>query len=159
MAIIDDELFVVTQRSSEVEVFNCKSLAPSRQWTLEGLLRPADIGSCKTNKCLYIMDWKDSSSKKEVLCVDTSGKLLRSWETGDDYGFLISVSNENNVIVTCFGKHEFNEYSPQGKLIGKISLQGPEHLTHAVKLSNGKFMVSVGDTYHQLHRVCIVDAL
>src|SRR6218665_2633069 len=117
MAIIGDELFVITQRSSEVEVFNCKSLVSIRQWTLEVLIRPADICSCKSNRCLYIMDWKDGSMKKEVLCVDTSGKLLRSWITGDDYGVTISVSNENNVLVTCFGKNEFNEYSPQGKII------------------------------------------
>lgn len=159
MAIIDDDLFVVTQRSSEVEVFNCKSLVSSRQWILEGLLRPADIGSSKTNRCLYIMDWKDGSMKKEVFCVDTSGKLLHSWKTGDDYGDIISVSNENNVLVTCFGKNEFNEYSPQGEMIRKISLQGAEYPTHAVKLSNGEFMVSAGDSSHLLHRVCIVDAL
>src|SRR6218665_1309589 len=109
MTIIDDELFVVTQRSSEVEAFDCKALAPSRQWTLKGLIRPSDIGSCKEDRCLYIMAWKGKSSMKEVFCIDTNGKLLRSWKTGDDYGDLISVSSENKVIVTCLGKNEFNE--------------------------------------------------
>jgi len=43
------------------------------------------------------------------LCLDSNGTLLRSWEKGYDYGDLISVTNEKNVIVTCYGKNQKND--------------------------------------------------
>ena len=54
------------------------------------------------------------------------------------------------------------EYSPEGQLISQISLSvvaGTSFIRHAIKLSNGHFLISCYSGYKEPHRVCIVDAV
>src|ERR1043165_4470495 len=70
LTILDNELFVVSEKSSEVEVYDSMKFSFSRRWDLKDLINPWDIGSCNRNKCLYIFDFKVSyGQSKEVLRV------------------------------------------------------------------------------------------
>ena len=161
LTILDKELFVVSEESSEVEVYDSMEFSFSRRWNLKELIDPMDIGSCNRNKCLYIFDSKDIDQSNEILRVDPNGKLIKNWSTGDDYGWGLSVTDESNVILTVYNKNKLNEYSPDGQLIREINLSsdaGIRHPLHAIKLTNGHFVVSHGDYSDDLHRVCIVDA-
>ena len=64
LTILDKELFVVSEKSSEVEVYDSMTLSFSRRWNLKELIQPQDIGSCNRNKCLYIFDYKGLSSSR-----------------------------------------------------------------------------------------------
>lgn len=163
LAVLDKELFVVVEDNSEVEVYNSTKLSLSRRWGLDELICPMDIGSCDKNKCLYFFDCKGIGHSNKILRVNSNGKLIKTWPTGDDYG-RISVTYDSNIIFIIYAKNKLSEYSPDGQMIRKINLSsdlsrpiiGP---LHAIKLTNGDFVVShgtfVGDG---LHRVCLVDA-
>ena len=59
----------------------------------------------------------------------------------------LSVTDESNIILTVYEKNKLNEYSPDGQLIREINLSsdaGICHPRHAIKLSNGHFVVSHG---------------
>lgn len=161
LTILDKELYVVTDKSSEIEVYDSVNLRScSRRLILKQLVRSFDLASCNRNKCLYIFDFKSSGQPKEILRVDPKGTLLKNWSTGDDYGWGLSVTVEANVLSTVYNKNKVVEYSPVGELIREISLSSAEgvyHPFHAIKLTNGHFLISNGDVDDAVHRVCIVD--
>src|SRR6218665_1834584 len=71
------------------------------------------------------------------------------------------VTFESNVLLTVYNDRKLIEYSPEGQLIREINLApvaGIYDPFHAIKLTNGHYVVSHGDTSNGLHRVCIVDA-
>ena len=53
LAILGSELFVVSEESSAVEVYDSMEFSFSRQWTSKELINPEDIASSNTNKCIY----------------------------------------------------------------------------------------------------------
>lgn len=160
-------MFVVRQESSEVQVYDLVTFGFRHLLYLK-VIQPADIGSCDVNTCLYIFDYKGHlGQSNEILRVDPHGNLITKWTTGLDYGFHLggglSVTNESTIILTVSYKNKLNEYSQDGTLICEIMLptdSGIRHPWHAVKLSNGQFVVSHGDVgeLYDLHRVCIVNA-
>ena len=156
LTILDEELFILSERSSEVEVYDSTKLTFSRRWNMRELINPWDIGSCDRNKCLYIFDCKGSSA--EILRVDPNGNLIKKWSTGKDYGRL-SVTGDSNIILT--GVKTLKEYSPDGQLVRELNLSSDASIlapSRAIKLANGQFMVSHGSGDAELHRVCVVDA-
>ena len=153
---MDKELFVVSEKSSEVEVYDSMKFSFSRQWNMRELISPRNIASCNINKCLYIFDCKDQS--KEILRVDPNGKLINKWSTGNDWGLGLSVTDQSNIILTVYYQNKLNEYSPDGQLIREINLPldaGISDPFHAIKLTNGHFAVCHGNGFGN---VCIVDA-
>lgn len=100
LTILDKELYVVTDKSSEIEVYDSVNLRFSRRWILKQLIRSFDLASCNRNKCLYIFDFKSAEQPKGILQVDPKGTLLKNWSTGDDYGWGISVTDVAKVIST-----------------------------------------------------------
>lgn len=161
MTILDDELFIVSSKSSEIEVYDATRLRFNRCWKLKDLVQPFNIESSKRNACLYILDLTYEGNSNEILRIDPNGKLITKWATGDKYGENFFVTNESNILVTCFSENKLNEYSPHGQLIREIKLipgdSGMVHLMHAIKLPNGHFVVSHGDFRDDNHRVCMVD--
>src|SRR5688572_6849362 len=104
LTILDKELFVVSEKSSEVEVYDSMKFSFSRQWNLMELISPRDIASCNRNKCLYIFDHTDFKQSKEILRVDPNETLIKKWSTGDDWGYALSVTDESNVILSVYEK-------------------------------------------------------
>src|SRR6218665_1112768 len=127
LSILEKELFVVTEDSSEVEVYELEKFSVSRRWNLKALTYPMDISACNRNKCIYISDYDGSLSK--ILRVDENGNVIKNWSTRDDYGCL-SITDEFNVILTVYKKHALNEYSPKGQLIRKINLSSDARVCH-----------------------------
>ena len=162
MAILDKKLFVVSAISSNADVYDLTNLSFSHRLNLKELVNPMDMGSCKRNKCLYIMDHKVAGQTNEILKFKPNGKLIKKWSTGYDWGWNMSVTDESHVILTVNERNKLNEYSPEGQLIREITLSrdaGFRHPWHAIKLTNGNFVVSHGDIRHggDRYRVCVVD--
>lgn len=160
LAILDEELFVLCEDISEVEVYDSKELSFSRRWILKELIHPRDLESCKRNKCLYILDFKSDDHLSEILRVSPNGKLVKNWSTGDNDGYGLSITDESNIVLSVFSKNRLNVYSPYGRIIREIDLPssaGISHPRHAIKLTNGHFLVSYGRYGEALHGVCVVD--
>ena len=160
LTILDNELFVVSEKSSEVKVYDSTKFSFSRRWKMKDLIRPIDIGSCSRNKCLYILQIKGIFRwSNEILRVDRYGILINKWSTRGDVGYGLSVTDESNVILTVANKNKLNKYSPDGQLIREIDITSGAGIRcprHVIELANGHFLVSHG--YGDLHRVCTVSA-
>src|SRR6218665_985462 len=147
MTILDKELFVLHEKSSEVEVYNSNTFLSSRRWKLNDLIQPQDIVSCNGNKCLYIFDYKGFlSSSNEILRVDPHGKLIKKWSTGSNFGYSLSVTSESNVILPVYKSKTINEYYPDGQLIRKVTILSDPQISeiwHAIKMTNGHFLISL----------------
>ncbi len=154
MTILDKELFVVSQLSSEVEVYDMIKLIFTRRWNLEEQTDPQDIASCDRNKCLYILQKSDAFlDSMEILRVDRNGHSIKSWSTPNSSGPL-SVTDDSNVLLTVRYESKLNEYSPDGQLLLEIK-GGISWPWHAIKLISGHFVVCHG--HGDLHRVCSLD--
>lgn len=156
MAILDGEIFLVYEWSSEIEVYSSMELGLIRLMTVEKVRDPIDLGSSSRNTSLYIMDQNKVCKSVEVKRVDPTGKLLCKWEIGNDHCHL-SVTEESNVCVTFYQKRQITEYSPRGILIRKVKLSDAFFPLHAVKLTNDHYLISQGGD-NGLQRVCLVDA-
>lgn len=153
---LDSEVFVISQHSSDVEVYDSRSLELKRQFHVEDLFDPVDIASCPTNRCLYVFDWKGESN--EIMRLDYSeGKLLLKWSTGPDGGFL-SMAPQGNIVLSVWEKSILREYSPEGQEIREIKLPAAViELRLGIQLSNGKLIVSQGEDENAEHRVSKLD--
>src|SRR6218665_1110321 len=100
LAILDNELFVVTERSSDIEVYDSIELSFNRRMHLKELISPVNIASCNKSKCLYILDGKDFLKSDEILRVDSNAKLIKNWSTGSCHRYALSITDESNVIVS-----------------------------------------------------------
>src|SRR6218665_473593 len=120
-----------------------------------GLFDPVDIKSSPKHHCIYIFDWIGESN--EILRVASDGKLISKWKTGDDGGY-ISTTLEANVILSVWDKSLLKEFTADGLLLREIQLSASiNELRIAIKLPNGHFIISQGETAESEHRVCLVD--
>lgn len=104
MAIIDKDLFVVHAENSEVEVYDSRKLGFTRRCNLKESINALDIGSCNTNKCLYILDSKSFNQSMEILRVDSNGKIIKKWSAKYGNRGGLSVTDNSNVILTVSEK-------------------------------------------------------
>lgn len=157
LAILDKELFVVMEDSSEIEVYDSIKFSFIRQWNQKELVNPKDIVSDNRNKCLYINDCRDQPEFNEIK-IDPYGEVIKKWSTGGNWGESMSVTYESNIILALYEKSQLHEYSSVGKLIREIDLSEIRNPLHAIKLTNCNFMVSHGFRRRDRHGVCMVGA-
>jgi len=154
---LNDELFIISQKTSEVEVFDAQKLTFCRRWKIKKLIEPLDIVACNRSKRLYIMDYKGRDQSKTMFVVNSNGRLVTKVRTGFDFGRL-SVTGESTIILAVFHCGKLNVYSADGQFLTEIKLS-PDivHPRHAIRLTNGDFVVSHGWFEQDAHGVCIVD--
>lgn len=156
LTVLNHQLFVITQFSKEIEVYDSKSLSFLRHLSIDGLFDPIDIAACHVNDCLFVFDCIDVDSG-EMLRIDPNGTLINRWSTGADTGF-ISVSRDGHVILSVWKRNVLMEYSADGQRTREIHLPaGIENLRSGVELSDSEFVVSHGEEDDDDHRVCLVD--
>ena len=157
MTILNDELFVINRKSSEIEVFHAEKLTFCGRWKMKHLSDPLDIAACNRKKRLYIMDYTGHNQSKTIYVVSSNGKLVTNIRTGLDHGRL-SVTDDSNVILTVFWTGKLNVYSADGQFLSEIILSADiVHPRHAIRLTNGDFVVSYGYFNKDVHAVCVVD--
>lgn len=158
ITVLYQELYVVSDANSTVEVYDTRTFALVRELCISGLVDPGDIASCANNSCIYIVDWKSRDHENEIFKVDSAGTLIKKWTTPDDYSW-ISMTHESHIVLTLLEENMINEYKPSGLLIRSVKIHqesGVRHLWHAIKLTNGNFIISHG--LKNCHRVCQVNA-
>ena len=159
LATLYNEVFVVREGSSEIEVYDSATLTLQRSITVEGL----NMASSVKYSCLYIADWGAVTGRNGgyVHRVKLFGKTIK-WSLGDTLRGVSVTPDGFNVIVTFQVSRKIKEYTTHGELVRETRLQ--EDIVNpfiAIQLSTGQFVVSHGGIYggttDPLNRVCIVD--
>lgn len=113
-------------------------------------------------KRLFVIDWTVKGKEKHMYILNKDGSVVKKWSMEDDYGRL-SLTNDQpqNIIESFHDQNAIAEYTVDGKQIQKVLIQGGQGirgLQHALKLNDGRFLLSQGDLNDVLHRVCIIDS-
>jgi len=118
-------------------VYNTNNFSLIRNLTITGSMNLADIVASAQHNSLYI-------------------SAISKWNVGEKlYG--LSLTKDDNVLVSLFYDKQLQEYTPEGSLVEKIILDNSiEGLWHSVKLSNDSFILCHGNDL-PTHQVCIVD--
>jgi len=149
--VLDGELFVVRGRSSQVSVYrHTHKFNLIRNISINGSSYLWAIVASPRYNCLYISDDRLNVIFKYIL----SNNVITEWSVGGDcYG--LSLTSTDNVLVTLQDTKQINEYTPDERVIRKISLYNSsiERPRHSIQLSSDRFVVSHGGP---LHRVCFI---
>src|SRR6218665_3181821 len=157
LAIADNELFMTSFQTSDIEVYDLTNLTLARSCKLHHLINPYDLAYCSINKCLYVMDVPYGTVPRQILIVDLNGKVLKSWTTRMVYG-CVSVTLDCNVVVADYEGHTIIEYTADGEIVCEITLStkaGFAHPRYAIKLTIDRFLISHGELDDTMHRVCV----
>lgn len=162
--MLNDELFVLIYGKNTINVYGTARLEFRREFEVEGLQFPGDIKTCCWNKesHLFVIDWTEKGKEKHMFILNKDGSVVNKWSMEDDYGRL-SLTNDQppNFIESFHDQNAIAEYTVDGKQIQKVPIpegQGIKGLQHALKLNDGRFLLSHGDPSDDLHRVCMLDS-
>jgi len=164
LAILDNELFAANA-SNVVEVIDLRTLEFKRQFRAEEMTAVIDMGASARDKYVYLLCSSkpvgDGPDEVHMLRFSVKGVLIvkRKLESVS-VAAQISVTDESNALLTDCSGNKLMEYSSDLALIRVISLKwesGIKNPVHAIKLTSDHFVVSHGNGYNTLHRVCIVD--
>ena len=158
MAVLSDQVFLVRQHTSEVEVYDIATLTLQRHLAVDDLVTPNDMTSSGKYNCLYIAGrGYVGNTKMFVHRVEMNGTTTK-WPLNDSPNGLSVTPDGSNVIVTFDEVRKLQEYTTHGDLVREILLQ--EDMVrpyHAVQLTSGQFVVCHGGASDELDRVCLVD--
>src|SRR6218665_1779685 len=86
IAILSNELFVVTESSHVLEVYYSKTFKHKRDMKVSKMGYPLDIASSKDAKCLYIVGRFSEETESQVVRIDLGGRVLNQWSIGGERG-------------------------------------------------------------------------
>lgn len=160
LASLGDELFVVREGATRVEVYRYATL--HRRLDVPGLAAARDLAACQLNACLYVTDVGNSSNEDPrhryvIHRLTVDGKTTSRWPVSDKpWG--VSVTVDHSVLVTFVQRSLVVEYSTDGQPLRHIRLP-PDvlHPLHAGWLPSGHLVVGHGDGADALHRLCAFD--
>ena len=154
LAVLGTEIFVVHDRSSQVDAYYTNNFTLSRDITIHGSQNHFAILASARHNCLYIND----VGQRVIYRYYLENKIITQWSVGGDcYGF--SLTAANNLLVTMYNDKQIKEFTPDGQLIREISLdisiQSP---WHSVQYSDDLIVVSDnGGPRNEIHQVCMID--
>lgn len=161
VTVLGESVFVVYLKTREIRELDSLSYEEKRFIAVPDLVDPWDISSSPSDNCLYVMDGKTEQDNKEIIQIDSNGKVRHSWTTKKDAGYLSVTAEEGNVILAVFKKNLLKEFDSEGNFLRKIRVSATGgriiHPHHAFKLVTTKHYVLIHGVGDSLHRVCIVD--
>jgi len=152
---LDNLLYVLRQRSKEIEVYDKDSYKLQRCITVPKLIAGNDMIACVHNRCAYICDVADTNH-----CIHRvglpHGVNVTNWPVNDT-PHCLSVTDTHSVLVTCREVRKIKEFSTDGKLLRQILLaEDVVSPCHTIQLSSGEFVVCHGGLDDPVHRVCLI---
>jgi len=137
---LDDDVFVVRNKSQQVEVYDAVTFTLQRHITVHGLgTWTSGMTACNRNKCLYLSNcYNDIVHRVEL----SGSNAVKKWSVASGLRGL-SVNIAHNLVVACLRANKLQEYTTQGSLVREICLQaGVIDPWHAIQLSTGDYVVS-----------------
>lgn len=157
LAILETELFVISDAHPEVEVYDMSTFKNIRKIQLLDVKDPGDIVACKENKRIYIVDWTGRNIENKLLRLDIAGKEDTPRRSLADDECRLFVTRESNVLVTFYRNRKIVEYSPEGDIVVKTYIKGDRvHPIHSIKLSSGLLAICYAIANEPTHKVSIV---
>ena len=137
---LGDNVFVVRDRSEQIEVYDAETFALQRHIAVPGLDScHLGLAVCAVNHCMYASDWNSSIVHRVKL---SGSNAVKKWSVARRPAGL-SVNKAHNLVVACCGANKLQEYTTHGCIVREICLQaGLAHPRHAIQLSTGDFVVS-----------------
>ena len=150
----NEELYVVTSRSPDIDVYDIDTLDHSRKIRVDGLVNACDIVT-RAN-VLYVSERKDKLIHRIQLSDETSSH----WSVNSRY-LTMSINMTGNVVVSCFDLFKIIEYTPIGSCVREIKVNAIDEtiggVLHAIQLDDHMFIIC-HKTITAQHRVCIIDS-
>jgi len=112
VAPVGDEVFVLRNKSQEVEVYDAEKIALKCHIAVPGLQHARGLAVCPNNSCLYASDlFSDSVHRVEL----KAGNAAKKWSVSGRSTSL-SVNKANNLVVACYGANKLQEYTTHGSI-------------------------------------------
>ena len=152
MASLNDELYMIRNGSSCIDVYNIEPFASQRTITVEGIQRPFDIVA--SENVLYVSGYDNRTIHRIQLPEET----VSNWSV-DGTLLTLSISKNRNVIVASWNPAKIFEYKSDGTFVREIMVDQIDRnlvgLHHAIQLEGDQFLVC--HSTKTLGRVCILD--
>lgn len=154
VSILQEEVFVLTNNSPEIEVYDVVDLYLKRCFTVNRLRNPLDMKACVAKKCLYIFDCVCVGQPGKMFKIDREGHIQGEFPM-EDSGARLSVASSGNVIVSLTSNGKILEYNmSNGTKVHEIKVSG---LRHAILLDNRRFIICQGKSdQSELHRAMLI---
>ena len=118
IAVLGGELFVAAETSPDIQVYDSTNFTPTRKIPVPASTGAIAMVACPHHNCLYV----SNNAKPSVLHrFDLSNNSTTNWSLSEQCWGL-SLTNNNNVLVTLHNVKRLQEYSTNGKLIRQIVL-------------------------------------
>ena len=148
----NDELYVVTYQSPDIDVYDIDTLAHRRKIRVEGLVHGWDIVAHAN--VLYVSEYEVIRIYRIQLSTETSSH----WYADGKY-LKMSINRKGNIVVSCWSSNKIIEYTPTGSRVREILVNAIDGtiggLQHAIQLDDDRFVICHATTQH---RVCIIDS-
>ena len=154
VTVLQQELYIVREISSNVDIYSSLDYSPIRRLKLESLRKPADITSNPISVQLYISD-----AAGYVYRLEPEGKVLKRWQVeGEPQGLYVASATTGNLFVTCYDSRQVKEYTSEGTCVRSFRLQQDVSSTwQTIPLPDSDvFVVCHGWESGKLHRICHV---
>ena len=150
---LNDELYVVTNKSPDIDVYDIDSLVHRRKIRVEGLVDGYDIVA--QANVLYVSECK----AKLIHRIQLSDETSSHWSVNSGW-LTMSINKKGNVVVSCWDLKKIIEYTPTGSCVREIKVDAIDRtiasLQHAIQLDDDRFLYCHATPTH--HRVCIIDS-
>ena len=147
----NDELYVGTVESPDVDVYDIDTLAHRRKIKVEGLVDGDDM--VVHANVLYI------SAHKLIHKIQLSDETSSHWSVDSEL-FTMSINKKGNIVVCCWDLNKIIEYTPTGSFIRETQVDGInktiDGLVHGIQLDDDRFLICQAPTTH--HRVCMINS-
>ena len=148
----NDELYVVTSRSPDIDVYDIDTLVHRRKIRVEGLVNGYDIVAHAN--VLYASEW----SAKLIHRIQLPDETSSHWSVNSIW-LTMSINKKGNIVVSCWSSNKIIEYTPTGSCVREIQVNAIDGtilgLRHAIQLDDDRFLICHATATH--HRVCIID--
>jgi len=159
LAQLDNELFVLMTSSPKLDVYDAITFTKRGSIVIPGIhshCKFVDIVACRFHHRLYIASAQDSS----IIRLEMPSKHNRWKVDGLDSDAVISVTSSHHVLVYAGrGAMKLKLFNTDGELYSTVLLH-PDltHVTSAVEMTLGLYVVTHGRDSDALHRVCVVNS-
>ena len=150
---MNDELYVVTRRSPDIDVYNIDTLDHRRKIRVKRLVNGWDIVA--QSNVIYVSECEDKLIHRIQLSDETSSH----WSVNGDL-LKMSINKKGNIVVSCFYPNKIIEYTPTGSRVREFQVDAIfetiDGLYHAIQLDDDRFVICYTTTTH--HRVSLIDS-
>lgn len=152
----NDNIYVIKESQTAMNIYKPSTFALKVNTSLPIIAGPYDMIYSKTVDNLFVLDWFHSV---DVIRVHLDRRFDSStWKFTPAYtSASLSITPEQNIIITMTKTGKFGEYDAAGRLLKLVALQNISDPRQVIKINGNKYAVCFGYDVNKTHGVCLVD--